>query len=107
METPSLESSTEHTGVTPPSGGSPRQPSSVEAQSPPDYQGVGLKVWSEEPRPHRSQSLQLVWPPQIAMATLLDHDSDDVIAVPVRSLSMAVRLESGGVVTSGCGLFTV
>lgn len=43
---------------------------------------------AERPHTRRSQSLELVAPPtkpHIAMATLLDHDSDDVIAVPVRS----------------------
>ena len=47
----------------------------------------GARWEGERPRTERSQSLQLMSPlkPRIAMATLPDHNSDDVIAVPVRS----------------------
>ena len=42
----------------------------------------------DQPHSLRTSSLQSM--PPIAMATLPDHDTDDVIAVPVRG-SMAVR----------------
>ena len=47
----------------------------------------GARWEGARPRTERSQSLQLTSPlkPRIAMATLPDHNSDDVIAVPVRS----------------------
>ena len=39
----------------------------------------------------RNMSMPLANPSHIAMATLLDHDSDDVIAVPVRSSAPTTR----------------
>ena len=86
METLSLESSSEHpgvaTGVTTPAGVTPvSMPSSLDHS----LMLAGKEVLpSNKPRTQRSQSLQLTGPPRIAMATLPDHDSDDVIAVPVR-----------------------
>jgi hypothetical protein len=86
METLSLSSSSEQ----PPTGVSPPQPLSMPS-SLDDHSlvpgGKGAEP-SNKPRCLRSQSLQLTGPPRIAMASLPDHDSDDVIAVPVR-FSMA------------------
>jgi hypothetical protein len=88
METLSLESSSEQ----PPTGVSPPQPLSMPSSLDDHSLVPGEKGAepSKKSRCLRSQSLQLTGPPRIAMATLLDHDSDDVIAVPVR-FSMAGR----------------
>lgn len=57
-------------------------------ETPPMESSTKQPLVTTETNSSRGQSLELVAAPikpHIAMATLLDHDSDDVIAVPVRS----------------------
>ena len=61
-------------------------PPGAGGDGPPGAEGDGPH---RKPQVLRSQSLQLSALPPISMATILDRDSDDVIAVPIRSSAVS------------------